>query len=57
MLINAEHFAVYCVLGYVCVPKLNHNRSGTRNSNTFNSKFHFIQIFCEIFARFLSFHV
>ena len=32
-------------------------RSGTVNSNMANSKFHFIQSFCEIFARFLSFHV
>ena len=32
-------------------------RSGTVNSNTVNSKFHLIQSFCEIFARFLSFHV
>ena len=32
-------------------------RSGTVNSNTANSKFHLIRSFCEIFARFLSFHV
>ena len=32
-------------------------RSGTVNSNTVNSKFHLIRSFCEIFARFLSFHV
>ena len=32
-------------------------RSGTVNSNTVNSKFHLILSFCEIFARFLSFHV
>ena len=32
-------------------------RSGTLNSNTVNSKFHLIQSFFEIFARFLSFHV
>ena len=32
-------------------------RSGTVNSNTVNLKFHLIQSFCEIFARFLSFHV
>ena len=31
--------------------------SNTVNSNTVNSKFHLIQSFCEIFARFLSFHV
>ena len=34
-----------------------HYRSGTVNSNTVNSKFHLIRSFCEIFARFLSFHV
>ena len=34
-----------------------HYRSGTLNSNTVNSKFHLIQSFFEIFARFLSFHV
>ena len=32
-------------------------RLGTVNSNTVNSKFHLIRSFCEIFARFLSFHV
>ena len=32
-------------------------RSGTVNSNTVISKFHLIRSFCEIFARFLSFHV
>ena len=32
-------------------------RSGTVNSKTVNSKFHLIRSFCEIFARFLSFHV
>ena len=32
-------------------------RSGMVNSNTVNSKFHLIRSFCEIFARFLSFHV
>ena len=32
-------------------------RSGTVNSNTFNSKFHLIRSFFEIFATFLSFHV
>ena len=32
-------------------------RSGTLNSNMVNSKFHLIQSFFEIFARFLSFHV
>ena len=32
-------------------------RSGTANSKTVNSKFHLIRSFCEIFARFLSFHV
>ena len=32
-------------------------RSGTVNSNTVNSKFHLIRSFCEIFARFLLFHV
>ena len=32
-------------------------RSGTVNSNVVNSKFHLIRSFCEIFARFLSFHV
>ena len=32
-------------------------RSGTVNSNTVNSKFHLIRSFCQIFARFLSFHV
>ena len=32
-------------------------RLGTLNSNTVNSKFHLIQSFFEIFARFLSFHV
>ena len=32
-------------------------RSGMLNSNTVNSKFHLIQSFCEIFARFLLFHV
>ena len=32
-------------------------RLGTFNSNTVNSKFHLIQSFFEIFARFLSFHV
>ena len=32
-------------------------RSGTVNSNTVNSKFHLIQSFFDIFARFLSFHV
>ena len=32
-------------------------RLGTVNSNTVNSKFHLIQSFFEIFARFLSFHV
>ena len=32
-------------------------RSGMFNSNTVNSKFHFIQSFFEIFARFLPFHV
>ena len=31
--------------------------SGTVNSNTVNSKFHLIRSFCEIFARFLLFHV
>ena len=36
---------------------VNNYRSGTVNSNTVNSKFHLIQSFCEIFARFLSFHV
>ena len=36
---------------------LSHYRSGTVNSNTVNSKFHLIRSFCEIFARFLSFHV
>ena len=32
-------------------------RSGTVNSNTVNSKFHFIRSCCEYLARFLSFHV
>ena len=32
-------------------------RSGTVNLNTVNSKFHLIQSFCEIFARFILFHV
>ena len=32
-------------------------RLGTLNSNTINSNFHFIWSFCEIFARFLLFHV
>ena len=32
-------------------------RLGTVNSNMVNSKFHLIQSFFEIFARFLSFHV
>ena len=32
-------------------------RSGTVNSNMVNSKFHLIWNFCEIFTRFLSFHV
>ena len=32
-------------------------RLGTVNSNTVNSKFHLIQSFFEIFARFLLFHV
>ena len=32
-------------------------RLGTVNSNTVNSKFHLIQSFCQILARFLSFHV
>ena len=32
-------------------------RSGMLNSNTVNSKFHLIQSFFEIFARFLLFHV
>ena len=32
-------------------------RSGTVNSNTVNSKFHFIRSFFEIFATFLLFHV
>ena len=32
-------------------------RSGTVNLNTVNSKFHLIQSFFEIFARFLLFHV
>ena len=32
-------------------------RSGTVNSNMVNSKFHLIRSFCEIFARFLPFHV
>ena len=35
----------------------NNYRSGTVNSNTVNSKFHFIRSFFEILARFLSFHV
>ena len=32
-------------------------RSGTVNLNTVNLKFHLIRSFCEIFARFLLFHV
>ena len=36
---------------------INKYRLGTVNSNTVNSKFHLIRSFCEIFARFLSFHV
>ena len=32
-------------------------RSETLNSSMVNSKFHLIRSFCEIFARFLSFHV
>ena len=32
-------------------------RMGTVNSKMVNSKFHLIQSFCEIFSRFLSFHV
>ena len=32
-------------------------RLGMVNSNMVNSKFHLIRSFCEIFARFLSFHV
>ena len=31
--------------------------SGTINSDTVNSKFHLIQSFCEIFTRFLLFHI
>ena len=34
-----------------------HYRSGMVNLNTVNSKLHLIWSFCEIFARFLSFHV
>ena len=32
-------------------------RSGTVNSKTVNSKYHLIQCFFEIFAKFLSYHV
>ena len=36
---------------------LNYSIMGTVNSNTVDSKFHLIQSFCKIFARFLLFHV
>ena len=39
------------------IAKKNSYRSGTVNSNMVNSKFHLIRSSCEIFARFLSFHV
>ena len=42
---------------YVRLCKIAEYRSGTVNSYTVNSKFHLIRSFCEIYARFLSFHV
>ena len=43
--------------GQLCDARGSRYRSGTVNSNTVNSKFHLIRSFCEIFARFMSFHV
>ena len=54
--LKTYNFVVITISFQVSI-KISRYRSGTVNSNTVNSKFHLIQSFFEIFARFLSFHV
>ena len=49
--------SIFDLMTFIHLKDYNEYRSGTDNSNTVNSKFHLIQSFFEIFARFLSFYV
>ena len=64
LLKNNKEFAKYQEIKNLTIWKMESQfvlfvvyRSGTVNSNTVNSKFHFIRSFFEIFATFLLFHV